>query len=290
VVLERLQRFARLGADRFGVLVALDFPYSFPFNVTNNTFINGSTSWLGFSQSVHTALNPNGQAGNFYGGPAQYGQGGYADHFAHLYLGAQNVGPQYVEAYRETEINCQQLGCHAACVFRLINPMVGVQALAGIFLLRSLLNWCVPGHIPLTIWPLGYLNRGGRWFPGHINPADPGLVLVESYPRLSYYRAGIPYRQLDSPQAVQQAITQLGSLANPLGVQVIPQTVDEQDALMVLLHLLSPAWYRVQVDRTMLPTAVHLSGTHPVPPNPNNLVGPGVQAALLPIEGNIFGV
>jgi hypothetical protein len=289
-VLDRLRRFACCAAAGEDVLVALDFPFSFPFAAKNNRFIDGSTSWWDFSQSIHAALDPNGQACNLYGGPHQYGQGGYADHFAHLFRGANNVGPHYVEEYRETEYNAQALGCPAASVFRLILPMVGVQSLAGIFLIQSLLNWCVARRMPLTVWPLGHLDRGGQWSPGAFDWADPGLILVESYPRLSYRRAGVPNRQLNSQQAVQQAIAQLGSLANSQAVQVTPQTPDEQDALIVLLHLLSPAWYRAQVEPTMPPTASHLYGIHEVPLPPPNLTGPDVQPPLLAIEGNIFGV
>jgi hypothetical protein len=45
-----------------------------------------------------------------------------------------------------TECNARALGCPAASVFRLMRPTVGVQSLPGIFLIRSILNWCPDGR------------------------------------------------------------------------------------------------------------------------------------------------
>ncbi len=237
-VLQRLQDYAQRAAGGDGVLVAVDFPFSFPYVSKGNQFIDGSTNWFDFSTSIYNTLHPRGISSLFYGSHTTYGTGTYADHFAHLNRGAGVIGPKYIEAYRQTESNARLLRCNAASVFRLVNPMVGVQAIAGIYMLRHLLNWCGDQGLPLTIWPIGYLDRIGTWRAGGCNWGDRGLVIVESYPNLSYYRAGIARRTLDSPHAVGQAITNLGCIVTAGTINFTPQSDDEQDALVVLLHLL----------------------------------------------------
>lgn len=275
-------------------LIGFDFPFSFPFKAKGNQFVDGSTSWAVFSATVHATLQPDGAARRFYGSPADYGQGGFPDHFAHLYLGAGNVGPNWVKkAYRETEINAHNVGCRASSVFRLVNPMVGVQALAGIHVLRTVLQWCIQQHFPLTIWPLGRLDRNGTWHEGtaNWNWQDHGVLLVESYPRVSFHRANVVDRDsFGNQQSVQQAATNLGVIPGTIANHVLPATPDERDALVVLLHLLAPAWFRAQVRPDLPADHIHLEGVAGQAPNVQNLVGPQVPVPLLFKEGNIFGM
>lgn len=288
-VLDRLQGYARRAASWDEVLVALDFPFSFPFIAKGNQFLDRSNSWFDFSTSIYEAIHPSGVASLFYGSHTTYGSGTYADHFAHLNRGAGIIGPSYIEAYRQTESNARLLGCSAACTFRLVNPMVGVQAIAGIYTLRRLLNWCGDQQLPLTIWPLGHLDRRGQWSPGQVNWSDSGLVVIESYPNLSYYRAGIPRRALTSLHAVGQAIVNLGCVVPAGAIAFAPQSDDEQDALIVLLHLLSPDWYRAQIEPSFTLGQAHIDGHFPETPA-QHVVSPQVFAPLLEKEGNIYGV
>ncbi|MEI7688448.1 MAG: hypothetical protein WCL32_25860, partial [Planctomycetota bacterium] len=169
-------------------LVSFDFPFSFPYLAKGNQFIDGGTNWNVFGSTVHAALQPDGAARRVYGSPADYGQGGFPDHFSHLFMGAGNIGPNYLEVYRATENFARQQGLPAASVFRLVLPMVGVQSLGGIYVLQALLKWCIKQRFPLTIWPLGRLDRSGVWHEGTVDWNDHGLVIVESYPRISFHR------------------------------------------------------------------------------------------------------
>ena len=292
-VIQLLQQHV-IAADKGHLaLIGFDFPFSFPFQAKGNHFVDGSTTWEVFSATVHVALQPDGAASRFYGSPANYGQGGFPDHFAHLYLGAGNVGPNYVEAYRQTESHARQNGCPASSVFRLVKPMVGVQALAGIYALRAVFQWCVQQHFPLTIWPLGHLDRNGAWQEGTANWTwhDHGVVVVESYPRVLFHRASVLDRDnFGDNESVQQAGTNLGLIPGTVANHVPPTTQDERDALVVLLHLLSPAWFRIQVRPDLPANMIHLAGVAGQAPTLQNLVGPLVPGPLRVKEGNIFGV
>lgn len=124
---------------------------------------------------------------------------------------------------------------------------------------------------------------------GQVNWNDSGLVIVESYPNLSYYRAGVPRRALNTSLSVGQAIANLGCLVPAGTVTFAPRSKDEQDALIVLLHLLSTDWYRAQIEPDFPKGQAHIDGHFPVIAAPN-VVSPQVIASLLEIEGNIYGV
>ena len=75
------------------------------------------------------------------------------------------------------------------------------------------------------------------------------------------------------------------------GIQQLPgeDETDKRDALVVLLHLLSPAWYRAQVRPELPQSFIHIVGQHQPRTSPGNVVGKGVIEPLLSVEGNIFG-
>lgn len=292
-VIQQLQEHIICGENGHPALIGFDFPFSFPFEAKGNQFVDGSTTWVGFSATVQASLQPDGAASRFYGTPADYGNGGFSDHFAHLFRGAGNIGPNYVEAYRATENNAHQHGCPASSVFRLVNPMVGVQALAGIQVLRTVLQWCIQMHFPLTIWPLGHLDRHGAWQEGtaNWNWHDHGVVIVESYPRVSFHRANIDRYHFGDQPSVHQAAANLGLIPGTIANHVHPATPDERDALIVLLHLLSPAWFRAQIRPDLPANVVYLENIAWLPPHLQPaIVGPQVPAPLRFKEGNIFGV
>lgn len=291
-VIQFLQQHITANEKGQCALIGIDFPFSFPFLAKGNHFLDGSTTWEIFSRTVHHTLQPNGVAAEFYGSPADYGLGGFADHFAHLYRGAGNIGPAYIESYRHTENLAHQINLPAASTFRLVNPMVGVQALAGICVLRIVMNWCATNRYPLTIWPLGRLNRDGRWHEGtdDWDWKDHGVVIVESYPRVSFHRSNVDRNHFGADQSIQQAIANLGVIPGTVANHVAPATQDERDALIVLLHLLSPSWFQIQVRPELPVRTVHLQGVNGQPSQPMNLVGPGTPIPLRQIEGNIFGL
>jgi hypothetical protein len=293
-VIQELQAHVTAFENGRHALVGFDFPFSFPFAANGYHFVDNSVDWWSFSNTVFQTLNPCGVAGHFYGHPQDYGDGGFADHFAHLYLGAQHVGPAYVaDCYRQTESLARHAGAPAASVFRLIRPMVGVQSLAGIFVLRSVLNWCKEQHHPLTLWPLGRLDRAGIWQVGTDgwNWLDHGVVIVETYPALSFVRAGYPAPPANwvGAQQIAHAMLQLGLIPGTVANHVAPANNDERDALVAMLHLLSPGWYRAQVQPNEPPGAIHLEGVAGNAPQPENVVGIGTPAPLRFAEGNIFG-
>lgn len=292
-VIQRLQQLIEENQDGNLALVAFDFPFSFPFESKGSIFLDQSASWDDFSATVFDSLQPNGLASQFYGSYANYGNGGFQDHFAHLYKGAY-YGPNYVEAYRKTESNARDLGCPAASVFRLVQPMVGVQALAGIHVLRTVLLWCRESSHPLTIWPLGHLNRDGIWQVGSFNWKDQGICIVESYPRVSFTRAGIngklALQTFGDEISIQDAITNLGSINGVIANHIEPNNRDERDALIVLIHLLSPAWFRNQLRSDLPVDYVHLDGIDGYEPVLQNIPPPINLTQLDHIEGHIFGV
>jgi hypothetical protein len=208
-----------------------------------------------------------------------------------LYLGVGNYGQSYIEAYRQTENIAREIGLPAASAFRLVLPMVGVQALAGIWFLRTVLNWCCINKYPLTIWPFGHLDRTGIWHEGTNgwDWKDHGVIVLESYPRVSFYRSNQDRMHFGNAQSVLEAAANLGVIAATVANHIAPATNDERDALIVLLHLLSPSWFRVQVRPDLPIGAVHLQGINGQVPMPLNLVDPGTPIALRQIEGNIFG-
>jgi hypothetical protein len=298
-VLDAMRAHVEASETGISTLVAFDFPFSFPYAQKGNLLLAGGLSWWDFATTVHGVLEPaGGRASAFYGEPNHYGQGGHADHFAHLYRGAGFVGPQYVLAHRQTEVNAAALGDHAASVFRLVNPMVGVQSLAGMWMLQTLLRHCKCERRPLTIWPLGRLDRNGNW---HIGTTawdwnDPGVVIVECYPRVSFSRAGIATQaaRRDFSNAAASVTAAKSTLGTPPGAvtnHVVPDGHDERDALMVLLHLLSPSWYQAQVRPDLPIGSLHLHGNIGlVQPPTLPPIAPQVPELLRSIEGNIFGV
>jgi hypothetical protein len=291
-VIEQLLQHVNAFEKGTRTLIGFDFSFSFPFQAKGDRFVDGSTTWEVFSSTVHRTLQPDGIASQFYGSPADYGRCGFPDHFSHLYIGASNVGPNYIKAYRETENCARQLGCPAASVFRLVNPMAGVQSLAGIYVLREVLQHCIKQHFPLTIWPLGHLDRSGAWHEGTDNWdwRDHGVVMLESYPRLSFHRAAIADRKsFGTAQSVEQAAANLALMPGTITNHEAPETPDERDASIVLMHLLSPAWFRMQVRPDLPPDSIHLQGVTGQPPTVENVAGPFAPPALRTKEGSIFG-
>jgi len=292
-VIERLQQRVIEAESGKLALIGMDFPFSFPFVSKGNQFLDGSLDWFEFSQSVFNLLHPNGAAASFYGTPADYGTGGYADHFAHLNKGAGIQGPNYQEVYRETELAARREGCPASSVFRLVNPMVGVQSLAGIFVLRTLLNWCKTEQYPLTLWPLGHLDREGHWSEGPELKGlkDRGVVIVESYPRLSFRRAIIEDRNnWGNIGQVNQACQNLGVIPGTISNHTSPGTADERDALIVMLHLLSPGWFSRQLCLDLLEEETHLEGIKGREVRPTSARGSQIPLNISSKEGCIFGV
>lgn len=259
----RLGFLARLSANGYRALVGLSFPFSIPVREKKNSFIDGSTTWLDFSNTVHARLvNEEGRAIAFYGRPSDYGLGTFADHFAHVNQGIKNVGPRFSDVYRVTERRMIDLGISVQSVFRLSPPMIGVHAISGIYLLQCLIRLCVAKQMPLTIWPLGYLDRKGVWTAGRVNWEDSGMVLVEIDPRLSYQAAGTQFLRLSSHEESANAVRNLGShvprdvvmktYAGHLGAPL-------DDAVVTLLQLLSPVWFRAQVCPGLPQGAHHLA-------------------------------
>jgi hypothetical protein len=280
-------------------LVAFDFPFSFPFAEKGNQFMDNSTNWHEFCASVFRLMRPNGEAKNVYGSPADYGQNGFPDHFSHRWKGADEQGRQreglhYVEAYRLTERKAREIKCPAASVFKLVKPMVGVQALAGIYMLYMLLDWCRENKFPLTIWPIGCLSRDGNWHEGKLFKSYANSVMIlESYPRVSFCRAGVRGKQIRNWGCIgetERAAEALGVVRGTLRNYVKPSVEHERDALIALLHLLSPGWFFRQIRPAADPVTIHLNDVVGELLLPANLQTPGVALGIRVKEGHIFGL